>query len=53
MPRLLVGPWGGVLGDRLDRRKIVMTAMAVMAVAALGFSMVIRLGLVEWWHAHL
>ena len=30
-----------------------MTAMAVMAVAALGFSMVIRLGLVEWWHAYL
>ena len=27
--------------------------MAVMAVAALGFSWVIRMGLVEWWHAYL
>ena len=53
VPRLLVGPWGGVLGDRLDRRKIVMVSMTVMAVAAFGFSMIIRLGLVEWWHAYL
>ena len=41
------------MGDRLDRRKIVMATMAVMAVAALGFSWVIRMGLVEWWHAYL
>ena len=27
--------------------------MAVMALAALGFSWVIRMGLVEWWHAYL
>jgi len=30
-----------------------MATMAVMAVAALGFSWVIRMGLVEWWHAYL
>lgn len=41
------------MGDRMDRRKIVMATMAVMAVAALGFSWVIRMGLVEWWHAYL
>lgn len=53
LPRLLIGPWGGVLGDRLDRRKIVMACMAIMAVAAFGFSMIVRLGLVEWWHAYI
>ena len=53
VPRLLVGPLAGVMGDRLDRRRIVMATMAVMAVAALGFSWVIRMGLVEWWHAYL
>ncbi|PKB64002.1 MAG: hypothetical protein BZY80_04420 [SAR202 cluster bacterium Io17-Chloro-G2] len=53
LPRLLVGPWGGVLGDRLDRRKIVMACMIIMAVAAFGFSMIIRWGLVEWWHAYI
>ena len=53
VPRLLFGPWAGVLGDRLDRRKIVMTTMIVMALAAFAFSMIVRWGLVEWWHAYL
>ncbi len=37
----------------MDRRKIVITSMGIMAVAAFVFSMFIRWGLVEWWHAYL
>ncbi len=37
----------------MDRRKIVITSMGIMAVAAFGFSMIIRWGSVEWWHAYL
>ena len=34
LPGLLVGPWGGVLGDRIDRRKLIMGIQSFMAVLA-------------------
>ena len=37
LPVLLLGPWGGVLADRLDRRKLVMGGQVVMAFSALAF----------------
>lgn len=53
VPRLLAGPWAGVLADRLNRRNIVVVTMTAMAVAALSFAFIIRWGLVEWWHAYI
>ena len=38
LPGLIVGPWGGVLGDRVDRRKLVMGVQSFMAVAAFAFA---------------
>ncbi len=52
LPILLFGPWGGVLGDRLDRRKVVMAIHCFMAAAALTFALLVRSGGVEWWHAY-
>ncbi|HEX2313259.1 MAG TPA: MFS transporter [Thermomonospora sp.] len=37
LPGLLVGPWGGVLADRADRRTIMLAGDAVLAVLALTF----------------
>ena len=34
LPVLLVGPWGGVWGDRVDRRKLLMRIQTFMAVLA-------------------
>ena len=31
LPGLVVGPWAGVLGDRVDRRKLLMTIQSIMA----------------------
>ena len=59
LPVLIIGPWAGVLGDRVDRRKLVMVTQSVMAVAATGFAVLVILtdldadeitGPLQWWH---
>jgi MFS family permease len=59
LPVLLVGPWAGVLADRLDRRKIVITTQTIMAAAATGFAVLVIStdldsdpisGPLKWWH---
>lgn len=52
LPVLLVGPWAGVLGDRFDRRKLVMATQSIMAVTALLFALMVRLEWVSWGHAY-
>ena len=41
LPILFIGPWAGVLADRVDRRKVVMATQAVMAVAACLFALLV------------
>ncbi|MCH7738068.1 MAG: MFS transporter [Chloroflexi bacterium] len=53
LPTLIVGPWAGVLGDRVDRRKLVMAVQSFMTVAAIIFAIVVHSGHVEWWHAYI
>lgn len=53
VPGLIFGPWGGVLGDRMDRRKLVTAIQALMAVAAILFAVLVESGHVEWWHAYI
>ncbi len=53
LPILLLGPWGGVLGDRINRRKLVMTLQAFMACTALLFAFLVRSDYIEWWHAYV
>ena len=53
LPTLVVGPWAGVLGDRVDRRKLVMAVQSFMTVAAIAFAIVVYSGYVEWWHAYI
>ena len=53
LPGLVVGPWGGVLSDRFDRRKLVMALQTAMAVLALAFALLILSGKVQIWHAYL
>ncbi|PKB82573.1 MAG: hypothetical protein BZY88_04020 [SAR202 cluster bacterium Io17-Chloro-G9] len=52
LPVLVVGPWAGVLGDRLDRRRVVMATQTIMAFAALSFALMVRLEWVDWGHAY-
>ena len=41
LPVLLVGPWGGVWGDRVDRRKLLMRIQTFMAVLAALFALLV------------
>ena len=41
LPVLLVGPWGGVWGDRVDRRKLLMKFQAFMAILAVLFALLV------------
>ena len=52
LPGLFVGPWGGVLGDRIDRRKLVIYIQSFMVVFAFSFAWLVRSGHVEVWHAY-
>ena len=52
MPGLVVGPWGGVLSDRFDRRKLVIILQLTMAGLALSFALLVLSGRVEVWHAY-
>ena len=35
LPVLVFGPWGGVLGDRIDRKKVVIAIQAFMVLTSL------------------
>lgn len=52
LPNLAVSPLTGVLGDRLDRRKLVMTVQAMAASLALGFAFLADSELIRPWHAY-
>ena len=61
-PILVIGPWAGVLADRIDRRKLVMVAQMYMAVSATIFAFLVLAtdldaqpvtGVLKWWHAFI
>ncbi len=52
LPGLIVGPWGGVISDRFDRRRLVISLQSVMAVLAFCFAALVLTGRVEVWHAY-
>ena len=51
IPFIVMGPLGGVLADRLDRRRLLITTQTIMAVIALLFAMLVALHWVRVWHA--
>lgn len=53
LPSLLVNPLTGVLGDRLDRRKLMMTVQAMAAALALGFAFLVDSEYIRAWHAYV
>ena len=52
LPVLLVGPLGGVLADRVDRRTLVMVTQGIMAIVAILFALLVHSGQVQVWHAY-
>ncbi len=52
LPGLLMNPVAGVLGDRLDRRKLVITLQSCSAAMALAFALLVSSEYIRWWHAY-
>ncbi len=53
LPILLLGAWGGVLADRLDRHKLLLVMNAIGAVVALSFAVLVLTGTEALWSIYL
>ena len=53
LPVLLLGPYGGVVADRLDKRKLMIGLQSMMGVLALILSLLTITHTVELWHVYL
>jgi MFS family permease len=49
-PSLVLGLWGGVLADRLDKRKLLLATQTGLAVVALLLGLLDVAGMVQYWH---
>ncbi len=53
LPMLLIGAWGGLLADRIPKRRLLITTQALMAIPALGLLAVTATGVVTPWMVYL
>ena len=53
LPTLVIGPWAGVIADRMDRRKLVIVAQVFLTAVAVVFAFLVATGTVQVWHAFL
>jgi len=49
-PTLLLGPYGGVLADRSDKRRLLVRTQALMGLLALGLAILVATDAVALWH---
>jgi MFS family permease len=48
-PIFVLGPWGGVIADRLDKRRVLYVTQAISAVLALVFALLVAAHVTEIW----
>jgi MFS family permease len=53
LPMLLIGAWGGLLADRIPKRRLLITTQALMAIPAVGLFAVTATGVVTPWMVYL
>jgi len=53
LPILLLGPYGGVVADRLDKRRLMMGLQSMMGVLALVLGTLTITGEVRLWHVYV
>jgi MFS family permease len=53
LPMLLIGAWGGLLADRIPKRRLLMATQALMAIPAVGLFAVTATGVVTPWMVYL
>jgi predicted MFS family arabinose efflux permease len=45
-----LSPWGGILSDRIEKRRLLLWMRGIMALLALAISIVISSGAIQMWH---
>lgn len=53
LPSIILGPWGGVFGDRLDRRRLAMALELAMFCLAMTFAWLVRFDIIDIWHVYV
>ena len=53
LPMLLLGAWGGLLADRIPKRRLLITTQALMTIPAVGLLVVTATGVVAPWMVYL
>jgi MFS family permease len=53
LPMLLIGAWGGLLADRVPKRRLLITTQALMVIPAVGLFAVTAAGVVTPWMVYL
>ncbi len=53
LPMLLIGAWGGLLADRIPKRRLLMATQALMAIPAIGLFAVTATGVVTPWMVYI
>ena len=53
LPGVIVGPLGGVVGDRVDRKRLIIYVQVFMAVFSFGFAWMVHFDVVAVWHVFL
>jgi MFS family permease len=53
LPMLLIGAWGGLLADRIPKRRLLIATQALMAIPAVGLFAVTAAGVVTPWMVFL
>lgn len=49
LPLLLAGPWGGLIADRVDKRRLLLVTQSVKGLLALVLALLTGTGLVQLW----
>jgi MFS family permease len=52
-PMFVLGPWGGLVADRLDKRRVLYVTQALSGVLALAFGVLVSTGAIRIWMVYL
>ncbi|WP_086662655.1 MFS transporter [Lentzea kentuckyensis] len=53
LPVLILSMWGGVLADRMDKRKLLLWLESALGICALALGLLDVTGVVELWHVYV
>jgi MFS family permease len=53
LPTLLLGPYGGVVADRIDKRRLLILTKCLMGLCALVLGLLVESGTVQLWHVYV